>query len=253
MKNTKVKRILISQPKPESDKSPFWDLQKKHKLELAFRPFITVSPISNKEFKTQKINILSFSAIIFNSRNSIDHFFRICIEQKIEMPPETKYFCVNESIANYLAKYIQVRKRKVFSGKATETELLNVIKNHPTEKYLFACSDWRKPDIEKFMKKSKFHYKEGFFYRIESSDLSDLKDVNFDIIIFYSPADIRSLFENYPKYKQKNTVLATFGATTAKAATEAGLNVNIAAPTPQYPSMITAIDKFVEAHNKGKK
>lgn len=253
MKNTKIKSILISQPKPESDKSPYFDLAKKHGLKLDFRPFITVSPVPYKEFKSQKIHIPDFTAIILNSRNSVDHFFRMCSEQKIEMPPETKYFCVNDSIANYLAKYIQVRKRKVFTGKATETELLNVIKNHPTEKFLFPCSDWRKPEIEKFMKKNKFQFKEGFFYRIVSSDLSDLKEVNFDIIVFFSPADIRSLFENYPKFKQNQTLIAAFGATTAKAIKEANLTVNIAAPNPMSPSMVMAIDKYIEVANKGKK
>ena len=246
----KIKSIIISQPKPESDKSPYFDLAKKRSLKIDFRPFITVSPVTSKEFKSQKVNISDYTAIILNSRNSVDHFFRMCSELKIEMPPETKYFCVNESIANYLAKYIQVRKRKVFSGKATETELLNVIKNHPAEKYLFPCSDWRKPEIEKFMKKNKYQYKESFFYRIVSSDLSDLKDVNYDIIVFFSPADIRSLFENFPKFKQNKTLIASFGATTAKAIKEAGLTVNIAVPNPQYPSMVMALDKYVEAHNK---
>lgn len=247
---SKIKSIIISQPKPESEKSPYFDLAKKRSLKIDFRPFITVSPVTAKEFKSQKVNILDYTAIILNSRNSVDHFFRMCSELKIEMPPETKYFCVNESIANYLAKYIQVRKRKVFCGKATETELLNVIKNHPAEKYLFPCSDWRKPEIEKFMKKNKYQYKESFFYRIVSSDLSDLKDVNYDIIVFFSPADIRSLFENFPKFKQNQTLIASFGATTAKAIKEAGLTVNIAVPTPEYPSMVMALDKYIEAHNK---
>lgn len=253
MKNSKIKSILISQPKPENDKSPYFDLAKKYNLKVDFRPFITVSPIHYKEFKTQKINISDFTAIILNSRNSVDHFFRLCGELKIEMPPETKYFCVNDSIANYLAKYIQVRKRKVFTGKATETELLNVVKNHPTEKFLFPCSDWRKPEIEKFMKKNKFNFKEALIYRIVSSDLSDLTHVNYDIIVFFSPADIRSLFENFPEFKQNNTLIAAFGATTSKAITEASLKVNISAPSVQYPSMSMALDKFIEAHNKEKK
>ncbi len=253
MKNAKIKSILISQPKPESDKSPYFDLAKKYSLKVDFRPFITVSPVFYKEFKAQKVNLLDFTAIILNSRNSVDHFFRLCTEMKIEMPPETKYFCVNDSIANYLAKYIQVRKRKVFTGKATEIELLNVIKNHPLEKYLFPCSDWRKPDIEKFMKKNKFHFKEALIYKIVSSDLSDLTHVNYDIIVFFSPADIRSLFENFPDFKQNNTLIASFGATTSKAITEAKLKVNISAPSVQYPSMSMALDKFIEAHHKEKK
>lgn len=253
MKNSKIKSILISQPKPEGDKSPYFDLAKKHSLKVDFRPFITVSPVNHKEFKSQKINIAEFTAIILNSRNSVDHFFRLCGELKIEMPPETKYFCVNDSIANYLAKYIQVRKRKVFTGKATEVELLNVIKNHPTEKFLFPCSDWRKPDIEKFMKKNKFQYKEALIYKIVSSDLSDLTHVNYDIIVFFSPADIRSLFENFPEFKQNKTQIASFGATTSKAITDAKLTINISAPSVQYPSMSMALDKFIEARNKEKK
>lgn len=240
----------MSQPKPESDKSPYFDLAKKHALKIDFRPFITVSPVGYKEFKQQKITITDFTAIILNSRNSVDHFFRMCGELKIEMSPDTKYFCVNDSIANYLAKYIQVRKRKVFTGKATETELLNVIKNHPSENYLFPCSDWRKPEIEKFMKKNKYKYKEAFFYRIVSSDLSDLKDVNYDIIVFFSPADVRSLFENFPEFKQNKTLIAAWGATTSKAIKEAALTVNISAPVIEYPSMIMALDKYIEAHNK---
>jgi len=250
LKTGKIKSIIISQPKPESDKSPYFDLAKKHSLKIDFRPFITITPVHFKEFKSNRINIQEFTAIILNSRNSVDHFFRMCSEAKIEMAPETKYFCVNDSIANYLAKYIQVRKRKVFTGKATETELLNVIKNHPTEKYLFPCSDWRKPEIEKFMKKNKYDFKEAFFYRIISSDLSDLKDVNYDIIVFFSPADIRSLHENFPKFKQNKTLIAAFGATTSKAIQEADLKVNISAPSPQYPSMVMALDQHIEKHNK---
>ncbi|MBW7845790.1 MAG: uroporphyrinogen-III synthase [Bacteroidia bacterium] len=253
MKKSKIKSIIISQPKPESEKSPYFELAKRLGLKMDFRPFISVTPISAKEFKSQKINIADFTAIILNSRNSVDHFFRMCTELKLEMPPETKYFCVNESIANYLAKYIQVRKRKVFVGKSTEVELLNVIKNHPDEKFLFACSDWRKPDIEKFMKKNKFKYKEGFFYRIVSSDLSDLSDVNYDIICFFSPADIRSLFENFPKFKQNNTLIAAWGATTVKAITDAKLTINIMAPSAESPSMIMALEKYIEANNKGLK
>jgi uroporphyrinogen-III synthase len=175
----------------------------------------------------------------------------MCTELKVEIPIELKYFCVNESIANYLSKYIQVRKRKIFIGKGTEIELFPMFKTHATEKYLFPCSDWRKQDIEKFMKKSKIVFKEAFFYRIISSNLSDLTHVNYDIIAFFSPADIRSLFENFPNFKQNKTLVAGFGATTLKAILDANLEPNIQAPTPQTPSMITAVDKFIEAHHKG--
>ncbi len=251
MKKEKIKSILISQPRPESLKSPWFDLEKKYKLKMDFRPFILVEPISGKEFRQQKINILDYTAIILNSRNSVDNFFRMCTELKVEIPIELKYFCVNESIANYLSKYIQVRKRKIFIGKGTEIELFPMFKTHATEKYLFPCSDWRKQDIEKFMKKSKIVFKEAFFYRIISSNLSDLTHVNYDIIAFFSPADIRSLFENFPNFKQNKTLVAGFGATTLKAILDANLEPNIQAPTPQTPSMITAVDKFIEAHHKG--
>jgi uroporphyrinogen-III synthase len=250
VKASKIKSILISQPRPESEKSPWFELEKKYKLKMDFRPFIQVEPITAKEFRQQRINILDYTAIILNSRNSVDHFFRMCAEMKQEMPAEMKYFCVNESIANYLAKYIQVRKRKIFVGKGTEIELLPLFKNHLTEKYLFACSDWRKQDIEKFMKKSKIEFKEGYFYKIKSSDLSDLTHVNYDIIAFFSPADIRSLFENFPEFKQNTTLIAGFGATTIKAMIDAGLTANVQAPTPLTPSMIMAIDKHIEVHNK---
>lgn len=239
--------MLVSQPKPESDKSPWFDLAAKHNIKVDFRPFITVEPVSGKDFRQQKINILDFTAIILNSRNSVDHFFRVCQELKLEIPAEMKYFCVNESISNYLSKYIQVRKRKIFVGKGSEPELFPLFKSHNKEKYLFACSDWRKQDIEKFMKKSKIAFKEAFFYKIISSDLSDLTHVNYDIIAFFSPADIRSLYENFPKFKQNKTNIAGFGSTTIKAILEAGLKVNVQAPTPEAPSMVMAIDQFIEA------
>ncbi len=252
MKNTKVKSVLVCQPKPETEKSPYFDLAKKYSLKIDFRPFIEVQPLTQKEFRAQKINILDYTAIILNSRNSVDNFFRVCAELKQEMPIEMKYFCVNESIANYLSKYIQVRKRKIFVGKGTETELFPLFKSHSKDKYLFACSDWRKQDIEKFMKKSKIAFKEAFFYRIVSSNLQDLSNVNYDIIAFFSPADIRSLFENFPAFAQNNTVIAAWGATTIKAIKDDKLIANIQAPTPETPSMVAAIDKFIVEINKEK-
>jgi uroporphyrinogen-III synthase len=252
LKNTKVKSVLVCQPKPETEKSPYFDLAKKHGLKIDFRPFIEVKALTPKEFRAQKINILEHTAIILNSRNSVDNFFRVCTELKIEMPIEMKYFCVNESIANYLSKYIQVRKRKIFVGKGTETQLFPLFKTHAKDKFLFACSDWRKQDIEKFMKKSKIAFKEAFFYRIISSNLQDLSNVNYDIISFFSPADIRSLFENFPEFKQNNTVIAAWGATTIKAIIDEKLTANIQAPTPETPSMVAAIDKFIIEINKEK-
>lgn len=252
MKNTKVKSVLVCQPKPETERSPYFDLAKKYNLKIDFRPFIEVHPLSPKEFRAQKINILDYTAIILNSRNAVDNFFRVCADLKLEMPIEMKYFCVNESIANYLSKYIQVRKRKVFIGKGTEIQLFPLFKTHSKDKFLFACSDWRKQDIEKYMKKSKIVFKEAYFYRIASANLQDLSNVNYDIIAFFSPADIRSLFENFPDFSQNKTVIAAWGATTIKAIKDEKLTANIQAPIPETPSMVGAIDKFIVEINKEK-
>ena len=252
MKNTKVKSVLVCQPKPETERSPYFDLAKKYNLKIDFRPFIEVHPLSPKEFRAQKINILDYTAIILNSRNAVDNFFRVCADLKMEMPIEMKYFCVNESIANYLSKYIQVRKRKVFIGKGTEIQLFPLFKTHSKDKYLFACSDWRKQDIEKYMKKNKIVFKEAYFYRIASANLQDLSNVNYDIIAFFSPADIRSLFENFPDFSQNKTVIAAWGATTIKAIKDENLTANIQAPIPETPSMVGAIDKFIVEINKEK-
>ncbi|HLP33565.1 MAG TPA: uroporphyrinogen-III synthase [Bacteroidia bacterium] len=248
----KVKSILISQPKPaEGEKSPYLELAKKLNLKVDFRPFITIDPIPAKEFKSQKTNLLDFTAIILNSRNAVDNFFRLCGELKIEMPPETKYFCINEGTANYLQKYIQVRKRKVFHGKGTETDLLDVIKNHPGEKYLFPCSNVRKDVIPAFMAKKKFAFKEAIIYNTNSADLSDLSDVKYDILVFFSPVDIKSLFDNFPHFEQDNTRIAAFGAATGKAIEDAKLLTNIIAPTKEAPSMVMALEQYIIKANKG--
>ena len=246
----KVKSILVSQPKPENDKSPFFDLAHKHHLKVDFRPFIQVDPIPAKDLKKDKINIPEFTAIILNSRNAVDNFFRVCAELKIEMKPETKYFCINEGMAYYLQKYIILRKRKVFYGKGDQKELLQLIKNHSSENYLYPCSDIRKPEIPDFLKKNKIKFREAVLYKTVSSDLSDLSNVNYDIIVFYSPADVKSLFDNFPDFKQNNTRIAGFGATTAKAILDAKLRLDIPAPTPETPSMVMALEKYVVAASK---
>jgi uroporphyrinogen-III synthase len=247
----KVKSILVSQPKPENEKSPFYELAKKLNLKVDFRPFIEVSPIDSKEFKKQKINILEFTAVIFNSRNAVDNFFRVCSELKLEMPPEMKYFCINEGTAFYLQKYIVLRKRKVFHGKNTETELLDVIKNHPNETFLFPCSDIRKKEIPEFLERHKIKFKESIMFHTITSDLSDLKNIFYDVIVFFSPADVKSLFHNFPDFKQNNTRIAAFGLVTRKAIEDADLTVNIPAPTPESPSMVMALERYIIAANKG--
>lgn len=247
----KVKTILVSQPQPEGPKSPFFDLAEKLNVKVDFRPFIQVDPVPGKEFrKTEKVNFLDYTAVIFNSRNAVDHYFRACEELKLEMPPEMKYFCINEGMAYYLQKYIVMRKRKIFYGNGSEQELLKLIKNHSSEKYIFPCSDIRKPSIPDFMTKNKIKYAEAVLYKTVSADLSDLADVYYDIIVFYSPADIKSLFENFPDFIQKDTRIAAWGTTTAMAIEEAKLALNIPAPTPEAPSMTMALENYIVQVNK---
>jgi uroporphyrinogen-III synthase len=247
----KVKTILVSQPQPEGSKSPFFDLADKLNLKVDFRPFIQVDAIPGKDFrKTERVNFLEYSAVIFISRNAVDHFFRVCEELKIEMPPEMKYFCINEGMAYYLQKYIVMRKRKIFFGQGSEAELLNIIKNHAGENYLYPCSDIRKPNIPDFLSKNNIQFRECILYKTVSADLSDLSNVFYDIIVFYSPADIKSLFENFPDFKQNNTRIAAWGATTAAAIEEASLVLNIPAPTSEAPSMTMALENYIIQANK---
>ena len=247
----KVKTILVSQPQPEGTKSPFYDLAEKLNLKVDFRPFIQVDPISGKDFrKTERVNFLDHTAVIFNSRNAVDHFFRACEELKIEMPPEMKYFCINEGMAYYLQKYIVMRKRKIFFGNGSEAELLSIIKNHSGENDLFPCSDIRKPSIPDFLVKNKIKHREAVLYKTVSADLSDLTEVFYDIIVFYSPADIKSLYENFPDFQQKNTRIAAWGATTAAAIEEANLVLNIPAPTSDAPSMTMSLENYIVQVNK---
>lgn len=249
-KKLKVKSILVTQPKPESDKSPFFDLAKKFNLKIDFRPFIHVEGIPGKEFRKEKISPLDFSAVIFTSRNSIDHYFRVCEELRIEASSEMKYFCITEAVALYMQKYVQYRKRKVFIGKQTTAELLEVIKKHKEENFFYPCTDVHTDEIPVFLRKSGFNISEAVLYRTVCSDLSDLAEVNYDMIAFFSPSGIKSLFKNFPNFKQNNTRIATFGPTTAKAVIDAGLVINIQAPSPQAPSMTMAIEEYVKTANK---
>ena len=249
-KKLKVKSILVTQPKPESDKSPFFDLAKKFNLKIDFRPFIHVEGIPGKEFRKEKISPLDFSAVIFTSRNSIDHYFRVCEELRIEASSEMKYFCITEAVALYMQKYVQYRKRKVFLGKQTTAELLEVIKKHKEENFFYPCTDVHTDEIPVFLRKSGFNISEAVLYRTVCSDLSDLAEVNYDMIAFFSPSGIKSLFKNFPDFKQNNTRIATFGPTTAKAVIDAGLVINIQAPSPQAPSMTMAIEEYVKTANK---
>ncbi|MEQ8244933.1 uroporphyrinogen-III synthase [Fulvivirga sp.] len=244
-----VKSILVSQPKPQDENSPYFKLAEKYNLKVDFRPFIQVDPVSIKEFRKQKIDILNHTAVIFTSRNAVDHFFSICQELKIEMPADMKYFCISEQTANYLQKYIIIRKRKIFTGHRTAEDLIEILKKHKNEKYLFPCSDIRKEDIPEFLNINGFKYSEAIIYRTVASDLSDLENVYYDILAFFSPSGINSLLVNFPDFKQNVTRIAAFGPTTAKAVRDAGLELDIEAPLPNAPSMTGAIELYIKKAN----
>lgn len=244
-----VKSILVSQPKPKDDKSPYYKLAEKYGIKVDFRPFIQVDPVDVKEFRKQKVNFLDYTAVIFTSRNAVDHYFEMCKEVKIDVPADMKYFCISDQTANYLQKYITIRKRKIFTGVRTANDLLEVIKKHPDEKYLFPCSNIRKDDIPNFLKENGYSFDEVVLYKTVASDLSDLADIKYDIIAFFSPSGINSLFVNFPDFKQNNTRIAAFGPTTAKAVKEASLILDIEAPLPNAPSMTGALEVYIKKAN----
>jgi uroporphyrinogen-III synthase len=208
-----------------------------------------VEPVSVKEFRKQKVDIRNHTAVIFTSRNAVDHFFNICKELKIEMPPDMKYFCISDQTAYYLQKYIVIRKRKIFTGSKTAQDLLEILKKHKNEKYIFPCSNIRKNDIPNFLKKNGYKFTEAIMYRTVASDLSDLADVNYDVIAFFSPSGINSLFVNFPDFKQNSTRIAAFGPTTAQAVRDAGLSLDIQAPLPNAPSMTGALEAYIKEAN----
>jgi uroporphyrinogen-III synthase len=244
-----VKKILVSQPKPSNGKSPYFDLAEKYGLQIDFRPFIHVEGVESKEFRQTRVNILDHTAVIFKSRTAIDHFFRIAEELRVSVPDSMKYFCTSEATAFYLQKYIVYRKRKIFYGNGNFNDLLETIKKHKKEKFLVPLSDSHKEEIPRKLDKNKIKYTRATFYRTVCSDLSDLTDVNYDMLVFYSPSGIKSLFENFPEFQQKSKKIATFGTKTAKAVKDAGLRIDLKAPTSKAPSMTMAIEQFI---NRGK-
>jgi len=246
----KVKSILVTQPKPETDKSPYYDLAKKCNVKIDFRPFIHVEPIAAKDFRKDRINILEYSAVIFTSRNAADNFFRICTEMRVNVPEAMKYFCVSESTAFYLQKYVVYRKRKIFYGKQTINDLMDVIKKHRKEKFLVPCTDIHKQEIFETLDAHAIEYTKAVIYKTVASDLSDLADVNYDVLVFFSPSGIKSLFKNFPKFKQNATRIAAFGPTTAQAVLDAGLRLDIQAPVPAAPSMTMALEQYIKKNNK---
>ncbi len=246
----KVKSILVTQEAPTDGNSPYIKLAEKYNLKIDFIPFIQVQPVALKEFRKQKIDILNFTAIIFTSRNAVDHFFMMCKELKVDVPPDMKYFCISEQTSNYLQKYIVIRKRKIFTGLKTAQDLIEILKKHKNERYLFPCSDIRKNDIPDFLEKNGYDYAEAVMYHTVASDLSHLENVFYDILAFFSPSGINSLLVNFPDFKQNNTRIAAFGPTTAQAVRDAGLILDIEAPLPNAPSMTGAIELYIKKANK---
>ena len=245
----KVKTILVSQPAPKTETSPYFELSEKQKVKIDFRSFIHVEGVSSKEVRAQKIDLSKFTAIILTSRNAVDHFFRIAEEMRFKVPDSMKYFCQSEAVAYYLQKYVVYRKRKIYVGNRTFPELSKLIKKHKDEKFLLPSSDKLKPLIPSELDSLGVNWTRGILYRTVVSDLSDLEDVFYDILVFFSPSGIASLFENFPDFKQNNTRIAVFGNSTVRAATNAGLKCNITAPTPETPSMTMALEKYIKEVN----
>ncbi|HMU08940.1 MAG TPA: uroporphyrinogen-III synthase [Ferruginibacter sp.] len=247
-----MKRILITQPRPEGEKSPYFDLARKYDLNLDFHPFIVVEGIPAKDFRKQKIDIASFSAVIFTSRNAIDHFFRICDEMKVNVSQETKYFCITEAVALYLQKFILYRKRKVFYGAdGTNKSLFDVINKHKdNEKFLYPCSESFDSEITNWLKGNNCEYATPVLYKIISNDITQVMSNEYDVICFFTPGGVKSLLENFPKFKQNGTKIGAFGVNTFKAAEDAGLVLDIKAPQPQAPSMVSALELYLSSLNK---
>lgn len=246
----RIKKVLVSQPNPNNGKSPFVELADKNNLQIDFRPFIQVEGISAKEFRQCRIDILKHSAIIFSSKTAVDHFYRICEEMRVNVPDSMKYFCISESTAYYLQKYIVYRKRKIFYGNGQFEDLMDLINKHRDENFLLPLSDIHKPEIPKILEKNKIQFSKAILYRTVCSDLSDISDLNYDVLVFFSPSGIKSLLKNFPQFKQEGVKIASFGSSTAQAVKDAGLRLDIEAPRPEAPSMTMALDQFIRDHNK---
>ena len=247
-----IKTILVSQPKPEGEKSPYFDLATKYKLKIDFRPFIKVESVDSKDFRSQRVNLSEQTAIILTSKVAVDHFFRIAKETRFEVPDTMKYFCISEAIALYLQKYVSYRKRKIFYGKQTILELTELMKKHKGEKYLLPCTDILRDNIPATLEEQGIPFSKVILYRTVASDLSDLEDVYYDILVFFSPGGIKSLFANFPDFKQNNTAIAAFGPTTASAVKEHDLRLDVHAPHPKAPSMVGALELFIKEQLKKK-
>jgi len=247
----KIKKVLVSQPKPTSDKSPYFDIAEKYGVEIVFRPFIKVEGVSAKEFRQQKVSILDHTAVVFTSRHAIDHFFTLCTELRVTIPETMKYFCTSEQIALYIQKYVQYRKRKVFFGATGKfADLMPSIVKHNSEKYLVPLSDVHTDEIKNALDAKKIQHSEAVMYRTVSNDFTPEEKFDYDMLLFFSPAGIQSLLKNFPEFDQKDIAIGCFGPATAKAVKDAGLRLDLEAPTVEAPSMTAALDKFIAENNK---
>jgi uroporphyrinogen-III synthase len=246
----KVKTILVSQPEPKVENSPYFELQQKHKVKVDFRPFIHVEGVNAKDVRLQKIDLNHFTAIILTSKNSVDHFFRVADEMRYKVPESLKYFCQSEAVAFYLQKYVIYRKRKIYVGQKDFADMSALIKKYKDEKFLLPASDQLNADAPQTLNNLKVDWTQATLYKTVMSDLSDLANVYYDILAFFSPTGIKSLFMNFPDFDQKDTRIAVFGSTTQKEALEHGLRVDIMAPSPESPSMTMALEKYISKVNK---
>ncbi len=246
----KIKKILVSQPQPQTDKNPYSEIAEKNNVKIDFRPFFHVEPVDVKEVRKQRINLLDHTAVIFTSKTAIDHFFRIANEMRVTIPDTMKYFCTSESIAHYLQKYIVYRKRKIFFGEGKFGDLMDLLEKHKAEKFFVPLSDQHKEEIPQLLDEYSLKYTIAILYLTVSSDLSDLTMINYDVLVFFSPSGIKSLFLNFPGFKQNDIKIASFGNSTARAVEEAGLRLDLQAPMPNAPSMTMALDLFIKECNK---
>ena len=248
-----IKKVLVSQPKPASEKSPYYEIAEKYGVKIDFRPFIKVESLTAKEFRQQRVSILDYTAIVFTSRHAIDHFFHLCTDLRVTIPETMKYFCITESVALYIQKYVQYRKRKIFFGSTGKfDDLLPTIQKHKTEKYLVPMSDVHNDDIKHLLDKAKVQHAEVVMYRTVSNDFQPGEAFDYDMLVFFSPAGISSLKKNFPDFDQKDIKIGTFGSTTAQAVRDAGLRLDLEAPSIQAPSMPAALDLFIKETNKVK-
>lgn len=245
-----IKKILVSQPKPTSEKSPYFDIARKLDVEIVFRPFIKIEALTPVEFRQQKVSILDHTAVVFTSRNAIDNFFKLCKEMRVAIPDDMKYFCITETVSLYIQKYVQYRKRKVFFGTTGKIDdIIPLMVKHKNEKYFVPQSDQHTDDFANMLDAKKLNHSEAVMFRTVSNDFAKDEPFDYDMLIFFSPSGISSLMKNFPGYQQGDTAIGTFGPTTAKAAKDAGLRVDLEAPSPQFPSITAALQDYVARHN----